>query len=46
MMKKSLTLVAWLVSGEPFCVKEFQKTFLTLSQTPDEKAHSLIMSHP
>ena len=30
--------------GKPFCVKEFQKMLLALSQIPDEKAHSLIMS--
>ena len=44
MLENSLTLAAWLVSGKPSCVKEFQKTLLTLSQIPDEKAHSLIMS--
>ena len=44
MVENSLTLAAWLVSGKPFCVKEFQKTFLTLSQIQDEKAHSLNMS--
>ena len=31
MMKNSLALAAWLVSGKPICVKEFQKTLLTLS---------------
>ena len=46
MVKNSLTLAAWLVLGKPFCVKEFQKTLLTLSQIPDEKALSLIMSQP
>ena len=46
MVENSLTLAAWLVLGKPFCVKEFQKTLLTLSQIPDEKAHSLIMSQP
>ena len=46
MLENSLTLAAWLVSGKPSCVKEFQKTLLTLSQIPDEKAHSLIMSQP
>ena len=45
-MENSLTLAAWLVSGKPFCGNEFQKTLLTLSQIPDEKAHSLIMSQP
>ena len=46
MGENSLTLAAWLVSGQPFCVKEFQRTLLTLSQIPDEKVHSLIMSQP
>ena len=46
MVENSLTLAAWLVLGKPFCVKEFQKTLLTLSQIPDEKARSLIMSQP
>ena len=46
MVENSLTLAAGLVSGKSFCVKEFQKTFLTLSQIPDEKAHSLITSQP
>ena len=46
MLENSLTLGAWLVSGKPSCMKEFQKTLLTLSQIPDEKAHSLIMSQP
>ena len=46
MVENALTLAALLVSGRPFCVKEFQKTLLTLSQIPDEKAHSLIMSQP
>ena len=45
-VENSLTLAAWLVSGKSFCVKEFQKTLLTLSQIPDEKARSLIMSQP
>ena len=45
-MENSLTLAAWLVSGKPFCGNEFQKTLLTLSQIPDEKAHSLLMSQP
>ena len=31
MVENSLTLAAWLVSGKPFCVKEFQKRLLTLS---------------
>ena len=35
-----LTLVNWLVSGKPFCVKEFQETFLISLQIPDEKALS------
>ena len=43
-VENSLTLAAWLVSGKPFHVKKFQKAPLTLSQIPDEKAHSLIMS--
>ena len=43
-VENSLTLAACLVSGKPFHVKKFQKTPLTLSQIPDEKAHSLIMS--
>ena len=43
-VENSLTLAAWLVSGKSFCVKEFQKTLLTLSQIPDEKARSLILS--
>ena len=46
MVESLLTLTAWLVSGNPFCVKEFQKMFLTLSQIPDKKAHSVIMSQP
>ena len=46
MVENLLTLVAWFVLGKLFCVKEFQKTLLTLSQIPDEKAHSLIMSQP
>ena len=46
MGENSSTLAAWLVSGQPFCVKEFQRTLLTLSQIPDEKVHSLIMSQP
>ena len=46
MAENSLTLAAWLVSGQPFCVKEFQRTLLTLSQIPDEKVHWLIMSQP
>ena len=46
MVANSLTLAAWLVSGKPFRVKEFQKTLLTFSQIPGEKAHSLIMSQP
>ena len=33
-------------SGKPFHVKKFQKTLHTLSQTPDEKANSLILSQP
>ena len=41
-----MTLAIWLVSGKPFCVKEFQKTLLELSQIPDEKADSLTMSQP
>ena len=44
MVENSLTLAAGLVSGKPFSVKEFQKTLLTLSQIPDEKAQSLIIS--
>ena len=44
MVENALTLAALLVSGKPFCVKEFQKTLLTLSQIPDEKAHSLYES--
>ena len=46
MVENLLTLAAWLVLGKHFCVKEFQKTLLTSSQIPDEKAHSLIMSQP
>ena len=46
MLDNLLTLAACLVSGKPFCVKEFQKALLTLSQIPDEKTHSLIMSQP
>ena len=45
-VENSLTLTAWLVSGKPFCVKEYQKTLLTLSQILDEKTHSLVMSQP
>ena len=45
-VENSLTLAAWLVSGKSFCVKEFQKTLLTLSQIPDEKILSLVMSQP
>ena len=37
-----LTLVDWLVSEKPFCVKEFQETFLTSLQIPDEKTLSNI----
>ena len=43
MVENSLKLVAWLVSEKPFRVMEFQKTFFTLLQIPDEQAHSLIM---
>ena len=39
-----MKLAACLVSGKPYCVKEFQKTLLTVSQIPDEKVHSLMMS--
>ena len=46
MVENSLTLAAWLVSGKPLCVKGFQKTLLILSQIPDEKTLSLIVSHP
>ena len=46
MVENSLTLAVWLISGKPSCVKEFEKTLLTLLQIPDEKAHSLIMSQP
>ena len=46
MVETSLMLATWLVSGKSFCVKEFQKTLLTFSQIPDEKAHSLILSQP
>ena len=46
MVESSLALAVWLVSGKPFCVKEFPKTLHTLSQIPDEQAHSLIMSQP
>ena len=46
MVENSLTLAAWLVSGKPFCGKEFKKTLLTLSQIPDEGTQSLIMSQP
>ena len=46
LMMNSMTLVAWLVSGKPLHVKEFQKTLLTLSQIPGKEAHSLIMSQP
>ena len=46
MVENSLTLAAWLVSGKPFCGKEFKKTLLTLLQIPDEGTHSLIMSQP
>ena len=44
MVENSLKLVAWLVSGKPYRVKKFQKILLTLSQIPDEKGYSLIMS--
>ena len=44
MMEIPLTLAAWLVSGKSFCVKKLQKMLLTLSQIPDEKADSLVMS--
>ena len=46
MLENLLTLAACLVSGKPFCVKEFQKVLLTLSQIPEEKTHSLITSQP
>ena len=46
MVENSLTLAAWLVSGKPFLVTEFQETFLTLSKIPHEKANSLIMRQP
>ena len=32
MVENSLTLAAWLIPGNPFYVKEFQKTLLTLLQ--------------
>ena len=44
LVENSLTLATRLLSRKPFCGKELQKTLLTLSQIPDEKAHSLIMS--
>ena len=44
MVENLLKLAACLVSGKPYCVKEFQKTLLTVSQIPDEKVHSLMMS--
>ena len=46
LVESSLTLAAKLVSGKPFCVKEFQKMRLILSQTPDKKTRSLIISQP
>ena len=46
LVENSLTLATRLLSRKPFCGKELQKTLLTLSQIPDEKAHSLIMSPP
>ena len=46
MVENSLTLATWLVSGKPLRVKGFQKTLLILSQIPDEKTLSLIVSHP
>ena len=42
MVENSLALTVWLVLGKPFHVKEYEKTLLTLSQNPNEKAHSLI----
>ena len=44
MLENLLTLAVCLVSGKHICVKELQKVLLTLSQIPDEKTHSLIMS--
>ena len=32
MVENSLTLAAWLIPGNPFYVKEFQKILLTLLQ--------------
>ena len=46
MVENSLTLAALFVSGKPFSVREFQTTVFTLSQIPNEKTHSLIMSQP
>ena len=33
-------LATWLISGNIFFAKEFEKTILTLSQIPDKKTHS------
>ena len=35
-----------VASGKSFRVTESQEMLLTLSQVPDEKAHSVIMSQP
>ena len=44
MVDKLLALAARLVSEKPFRVKEFPKTFLTLSRVTNEKMHSLSIS--
>ena len=41
MVEKLLALAAWLVSGKPFRMKEFQKTLLTLSRIPEKITRSL-----
>ena len=46
MVENPLILGAWLILGKLFCVKDFQKTSLTLAKSTGEKTHSLIMSHP
>lgn len=40
MVKNWSKLATWLVSGNIFCAKEFEKAILTLSQIPDKKTHS------
>ena len=46
MMKGQLQLAAWIVSGLPWCQKDYQQKLRSLSQIADDQARYLLTNRP